>query len=44
MTLTGVKGQGHSRPSKWQRHPCWLWDIKVYLLVVAFCLEADYMW
>jgi len=28
-----VKGQGHSRPLRWKRHPRWRWGIKVYLLV-----------
>jgi len=39
-----VKGQGHSRPSRWWRHPRRRWDIEVHLLVsflsFRFCLQC----
>jgi len=31
-----VKDQGHSRSSRWGRHPRWRWGIEVYILLFLF--------
>jgi len=35
-----VKGQGHSRPSRWRRHPRRRCGVKVYLESSSFCYRA----
>jgi len=40
MTWLDSEGQGHSRPSRWWRHPCQHCGVEVHsVLLLSFCFS-----